>query len=62
MAIFGNICLRARSGDGLTVPFAPPGWRHPAVVLFFVMVNQVLVRLWARVPGQAFVVWVQSFD
>jgi hypothetical protein len=49
MAFFGNICLRARSGDGLTVPFAPPGWQHPAVVLFFVTVNQVLVRLWARV-------------
>jgi hypothetical protein len=31
----------------VVVPFVLPGW----VVLFFVSVNQVLVRLWARVIG-----------
>jgi hypothetical protein len=29
----------------MVVPFVPPGW----VALFFYTVNQVLVRLWARV-------------
>jgi hypothetical protein len=31
----------------VVMPFALPGW----VALFFVTVNQVLVRLWTRVIG-----------
>jgi len=51
MFAFGLIlCLGNASRIVWSWPFVLPGW----VALFFITVNQVLVRLWARVPELVF--------